>query len=171
MMFVSNHDKNAWEGTEYEQFGDALDAAVVLSVVGKGMPLIYNGQEAGNDRRLSFFDRDPIDWVDHPMRDFYSRLVALRRNTPALWSGAWGAPMINVPNDHPDDVLSFVRQDDSQRVFAIFNFSASPITAALGEELCVGRYQDFFSGLPVALAASASVELEPWGYRLLLADR
>jgi hypothetical protein len=68
-------------------------------------------------------------------------------------------------------VLSFVRQDDSQRVFAIFNFSASPITAALGEELCVGRYQDFFSGLPVALAASASVELEPWGYRLLLADR
>jgi glycosidase len=22
MLFVSNHDKNAWEGTEYEQFGD-----------------------------------------------------------------------------------------------------------------------------------------------------
>jgi 1,4-alpha-glucan branching enzyme len=58
MMFVTNHDKNAWDGTEYEQFGDALDAAIVLSVVGKGMPLIYNGQEAGNKRRLSFFDRD-----------------------------------------------------------------------------------------------------------------
>lgn len=26
MMFVSNHDKNAWEGTEFEQFGDALEA-------------------------------------------------------------------------------------------------------------------------------------------------
>ena len=79
--------------------------------------------------------------------------------------------MINVPNDHPDEVLSFVRQDDSQRVFAIFNFSASPITASLGEELYVGRYQDFFSGLPVVLSAAASVELDAWGYKLLLADR
>ena len=35
MMFVSNHDKNAWEGTEFEQFGDALEAAIVLSVVGE----------------------------------------------------------------------------------------------------------------------------------------
>jgi glycosidase len=171
MMFVSNHDKNAWEGTEYEQFGDALDAAIVLSVVGKGMPLIYNGQEAGNDRRLSFFDRDPIDWVEHPMRDFYRRLVALRRETPALWSGAWGAPMINVPNDHPDEVLSFVRQDDSQRVLAIFNLSASPITVRLGQMLYVGRYQDFFSGLPLMLSAAASVGLDPWGYKLLLAGR
>jgi hypothetical protein len=38
MLFVSNHDKNAWEGTEYEQFGDALEAAIVLSVVSDGMP-------------------------------------------------------------------------------------------------------------------------------------
>jgi 1,4-alpha-glucan branching enzyme len=171
MMFVSNHDKNASEGTEYEQFGDALEAAIVLSVVGKGMPMLYNGQEAGDDRRLAFYDRDPIRWVEHPMRDFYRRLATLRRDTPALWSGAWGAPMINVPNDHPDQVLSFVRQDDSQRVLAIFNFSASPITVTLGEELYVGRYHDFFSGLPAGLSASASVELDPWGYRLLLADR
>jgi hypothetical protein len=50
--FVSNHDKNAWEGTEFEQFGDALEAAIVLSVVGEGMPLIYNGQEAESTKRL-----------------------------------------------------------------------------------------------------------------------
>ena len=31
MLFVSNHDKNAWEGTEFEQFGEALEAAIVLS--------------------------------------------------------------------------------------------------------------------------------------------
>jgi glycosidase len=171
MMFVTNHDKNAWDGTEYEQFGDALDAAIVLSVVGKGMPLIYNGQEAGNERRLSFYDRDPIRWVDHPMRDFYRRLVALRRDTPALWSGAWGAPMINVPNDHPDAVLSFVRQDQSHRVLAIFNFSANPIMTTLREELYVGSYHDFFSGLRVSLSAAASIELDSWGYKLLLAER
>ena len=40
MTFVSNHDKNAWEGTEYELFGDGVEAAIVLSVVGEGMPLM-----------------------------------------------------------------------------------------------------------------------------------
>ena len=52
MTFVSNHDKNSWEGTEFEQFGDALEAAIGAAVVGEGMPLIYSGQEAGNDRWL-----------------------------------------------------------------------------------------------------------------------
>ena len=66
MMFVSNHDKNAWEGTEFEQFGDGLEAAMVLSVISEGMPLVYNGQEAGYDKRLEFFERDPIQWREHP---------------------------------------------------------------------------------------------------------
>ena len=171
MMFVSNHDKNAWEGTEYEQFGEALDAAIVLSVVGKGMPLIYNGQEAGNDRRLQFFDRDPIVWAEHSMGAFYRRLVELRRDTPALWSGAWGAPMINVPNDHQDAVLSFVRQDDRQRVLAIFNFSPDPVSAVFGEELYVGSYTDFFTGDSVSLPARSSLDLGPWAYQLLIGDR
>ena len=84
MMFVSNHDKNAWEGTEFEQFGDGLDAAMVLTVVGEGMPLVYNGQEAGYDKRLEFFERDPIVWRDHPHGDLYRRLFALqaRRTRP-----------------------------------------------------------------------------------------
>ena len=52
MLFVSNHDKNSWEGTEYEQFGDALEAVIALSATSEGMPLLYNGQEAGNTKRL-----------------------------------------------------------------------------------------------------------------------
>jgi hypothetical protein len=36
MCLVSKHDKNSWEGTEFEQFGEALEAAIVLSVVGEG---------------------------------------------------------------------------------------------------------------------------------------
>lgn len=78
MTFVSNHDKNAWEGTEYEQFGDALNAAIVLSVVGEGIPLIYNGEEAGSDKRLAFFAKDEIAWRDDPQGELYRRLFALR---------------------------------------------------------------------------------------------
>ena len=44
---------NAWEGTEFEQFGDALEAGDrAVGGVGEGIPLIYNGQEAGSDKRL-----------------------------------------------------------------------------------------------------------------------
>ncbi|MEY4376786.1 MAG: Alpha-amylase, partial [Pseudomonadota bacterium] len=71
MTFVSNHDKNSWEGTEFEAFGPAVQAAMVLSVVGSGMPLVYNGQEAGNTKRLQFFEKDPIQWKEHPNGDLY----------------------------------------------------------------------------------------------------
>ena len=66
MLFVTNHDKNAWEGTQYEIFGEAVEAVIALSVTSEGMPLIYNGQEAGEGKRLSFFEKDPIEWQEHP---------------------------------------------------------------------------------------------------------
>lgn len=40
MLYTSNHDENAWEGTGPERYGAALPAAIVLSVVGEGLPLI-----------------------------------------------------------------------------------------------------------------------------------
>jgi hypothetical protein len=99
--------KNAWEGTEFEQFGECLETAIVLSVVGEGMPLIYNGQEAGNTRRLAFFEKDPIEWKEHHLGNLYKKLFALKRENTALWNAKWGARMINVPNSAPTQVLSF----------------------------------------------------------------
>jgi glycosidase len=166
MLFVSNHDKNAWEGTEFEQFGEALEAAIVLSVVSEGMPLIYNGQEAGNERRLAFFERDPIDWRPHPLGDLYARLFALKRDNSALWNARWGARMVNAPNNTPAQVLSFVRQNELDRVFAVFNFSDRPQVVTFDEALHHGDYTDFFSGEPVIFDSQTRLEIERWGYRL-----
>src|SRR5262245_21282157 len=94
MMFTSNHDKHSWEGTDREVFGDALEAVIVLSAVGEGMPLLYNGQEAGNNRRLAFFERDPIRWQSHPTGELYKKLFALKKANSALWNAAWGARML-----------------------------------------------------------------------------
>ena len=143
MKFVSNHDKNAWEGTEFEHFGDALEAAIVLSVVGEGMPLIYNGQEAGSTKRLKFFEKDPIEWREHSMSEFYRKLFGLKRENTALWNAKWGARMINVPNSIPNKVLSFVRRNERDKVFAVFNFSKSAQTADFSETLFHGKYAIF----------------------------
>ena len=168
MLFVSNHDKNAWEGTEFEQFGDCLEGAIVLSVISEGMPLIYNGQEAGNERRLAFFEKDPIDWRPHPLGDLYRRLLALKHDNTALWNAAWGARMVNVPNNAPSQVLSFVRQNERDKVFGVFNFSERPLNVSFPESLHHGTFTDFFSGETVTFDASTRLELEFWGYRVFV---
>jgi glycosidase len=168
MTFVSNHDKNAWEGTEFEQFGPALEAAIVLSVVSEGIPMIYNGQEAGSDRRLAFFERDPIVWGEHPLGDLYRRLFMLKRQTRALWNGHWGARMIELASDATAHVLSFVRQNEDERVVCAFNLSDGALEVELVGELLPGLYQDFATGVQVELGARAVLTMPPWSYRVLL---
>ena len=172
MTFVSNHDKNAWEGTEVEQFGDALDAAVVLSVVGEGIPMLYSGQESGHGRRLAFFDKDEISWGEHEQGDLYRRLLALKKRHPALWNGAWGARMERVTHDHESSVLAFVRSQETDggpdRVFAAFNFTASPQAVTLADGPYPGRYARALDGDNVVeLSAGHQLQLEPWAYVVL----
>jgi glycosidase len=166
MLFVSNHDKNAWEGTEFEQFGDALEAAIVLSVVSEGMPLIYNGQEAGNPKRLAFFERDPIAWREHPLGELYRRLLALKKANSALWNARWGARMLHVPHDRNAQVFSFVRQNDRDKVFAAINFSAQPQTVTFQHGLHHGAYTEYFSGERTTFGEGDTLTLPPWGYRV-----
>ncbi len=168
MTFVSNHDKNAWDGTGPELFGDALAGAITLSVVGEGMPLTYNGQEAGESKRLKFFERDPIVWKADPAGELYRKLFALKHANTALWNAPWGAAMIKVPNDAPAAVLSFVRQNDRDKVFAVFNFSKEGRTVAFAEGLFPGTYTDYFTGERVELRESTRLDLKPWEYRVFV---
>ncbi|MBT8137169.1 MAG: alpha-glucosidase C-terminal domain-containing protein [Gammaproteobacteria bacterium] len=163
MTFVSNHDKNTWEGTQFELFGDALEAAIVLSVVGEGMPLLYNGQEAGNTKRLEFFERDPIAWREHPIGELYRQLFALLEDNTALWHGWYGAPMTQVANSSPQAVYSFVRRNESDSVVALFNFSAASQSVTL--DLPAETYRDYFSSERVSV--DQAFELAPWSYRVL----
>ncbi len=168
MNFLSNHDKNAWDGTQFELYGDALENAIVLSVVSEGMPLIYNGQEAGNTKRLAFFEKDPIVWRDHPIGDLYRRLFRLKKKNTALWNGRWGSQMIPVSNTAPASVFSFVRANDQDKIFAVFNFSPKAQSVTFKESLYHGDYLDFTSGEALSLTKDLKLELEPWTYRLFI---
>ncbi len=168
MTFISNHDKNAWEGTQFELFGDALEAAIVLSVVGEGVPLVYNGQEAGNPKRLAFFEKDLIDWREHPVGDLYKQLFALKHETRALWNGAGGARMISVLNSEPQKVLSFVRFGEKDGIFALMNFSAEEKMVSFPQSLHHGAYTDYFAGGDITFDADSTLILAPWSYRVYL---
>lgn len=166
MTYVSNHDQNAWDGTQFERFGSALEPAIVLSVVGEGTPLIYNGQEAGNEKRLQFFEKDPIVWRDHRIGALYRKLFALKHETRALWNGAAGARMIPVVNSKPSKVLSFVRFGDADGVFAAINFSPEEATVSFSETLHHGVYLDYLSGGEARFDETSELTIAPWGYHV-----
>ncbi|MBW6492157.1 MAG: alpha-glucosidase C-terminal domain-containing protein [Lentimicrobium sp.] len=170
MTFVSNHDKNAWEGTMWEQFGDGLNAAIVLSVVDDGMPLIYNGQEAGNKKRLEFFKKDPIVWQEHYLGKRYHDLFVLLKENTALWHAKWGAKMIKVPNSFESEIFSFVRQNDKDKVFAVFNFSTKTQQVSFKETLYHGHYTDFFTKEKVSLIENYKITLKAWDYRVFVKE-
>ena len=171
LTYISNHDVNAWEATQFEAFADALPAAIVLSVVGEGLPMIYNGQEAGNAKRLEFFERDPIKWQPHPIGDLYQQVFALKKQNSVLWNGKWGAPMQHVPNTQANQVLSFVRQNQQQKLFAVFNFSAQPQKVRFAESLYQGNYVEYFTQTPASLSSETELTLAPWSYRVFVAGK
>jgi glycosidase len=132
------------------------------------MPLIYNGQEAGNTKRLKFFEKDPIVWKAHPNGDLYKKLIVLKKKNTALWNAHWGATMIAVANSRPDKVFSFVRQNNADKVFVVINFSDQPQTVTFKDSLYQGKYTDYFGGQLAELDASTKLSLKPWGYQVLV---
>lgn len=166
MTYTSNHDQNSWDGTMFDIYGDALPAAIALSFVGEGIPLIYNGQEAGSNKRLEFFEKDEIQWdYDHPLGALFKDLVTLKTDNPVLWNGAWGARTVKVENDNPQKIFSFIRQRDGDAVLAVFNLSNSPQTLRFTDSLPYGNYTPFRSNTTVSIS-DAPLTLEPWDYRI-----
>lgn len=76
VWFTSNHDENSWNGSEYEKYGNNASGLAELSCRLPGIPLIYSGQELPNLKRLRFFEKDEIEWTDHPaLHAFYKKLL------------------------------------------------------------------------------------------------
>ena len=126
LTFTSNHDENSWSGTEFEREGAAANACAVLCFTLPGsQPLIYTGQEIGLDRRLAFFEKDPItDWSDNEYTVFWKRLVNLKHANPALAAGETGGPIKYF--DVPDGVIAFSRKVKGNEVIVMANFGVAP---------------------------------------------
>ena len=170
LMFTSNHDENSWAGTEFERMGDASEAFAALTyVLPQGQPLIYTGQEIGLNRRLEFFEKDPIvELVDvnygKEYRDLYKRLIAFRHNNAALAAGENVAPIVYVEGVG-ENVLAFTREKEGNKVLCIFNFSAEPATVTIDSSIS-GEYTRA-CGKTVTFADNETLELGAWQYMLL----
>ncbi len=166
MVYTENHDQNSWDGVAAQIYGPAYEAAIALSFTGPGLPLIYNGQEADNERQLKFFERDPIVWKEGRRAALFERLIALKTATPALHNGRFGAPLVEVPNSASADVLAFTRGAAGGRVFAVFNLSPRAHQVSFDKARHHGRYTDALTGAPALFAGSETLDLPAWGFRI-----
>ncbi len=168
MNFVDNHDKNAWEGNQYSNFGKGLYAAITLTGTIDGMPMLYSGQEAGLNRSLNFFEKDVITWKPDSVGRLYTTLFRLKHEHPALWNGTWGGEMQRIKHDRLDQVVAFSREKGTDKVITIVNLSDKPAQVRLDTRFDRGTYRDVFSGKIYSFTGSDSLSLPAWHYRVMV---
>ena len=167
MNFIDNHDKNSWEGNQYSNFGPALKAATVFTAMMDGMPMVYNGQEAGLDRSLLFFEKDPIVWKKHENEALYTTLFALKHKNQALWNGNRGGEMVRIMNDKMDQIISFVREKNGDKVITFINLSMEKVQVNFDTSYDSGNYTNLFTGKPQRISEKMTITMEPWEYLVL----
>lgn len=168
MVFITNHDENSWAGSEFERLGDNVRNLAVISFTVPGMPLIYGGQEIAIERRLAFFERDPIiwpeksEWGQSEWEVFYSKLVDLKTNNPGLWTAGAGG-LLRPLHFENTDVIAFSRSTGATKelpandVIVVANLAPEEQTQLLEVGKLAGDYTNWFTGEAVTLTEEHSI--------------
>ena len=162
MYFTTNHDENSWNGTEFEKYGDAYKAFTVFSqTFYQSIPLVYNGQEVPNKRRLKFFVKDPIEWNQFEMQPFYSTLLHLRKSNVALSADA---PFRRLITSSDASVFGYIREKNKHKVVVFLNLSDQPQSFTTRDAAVSGSPLNVFSERKENIKKLHVYQLEPWGY-------
>jgi cyclomaltodextrinase len=132
LRFNTNHDKNAWDAPAVKKFTPAgAKATAVLVFTFPGVPLVYNGEEVGNPKSLSLFEKTDIDWSkDTGFRELYTKLAHLRREHSALREGDYR----RVACSDSNRVFAFARKSGNDEVLSVINFSKRPVKVSVAVE-------------------------------------
>ena len=170
MTFTSNHDENSWSGSEFSRFGASLEPMAALTfLLPNSLPLIYTGQEFGYDHSFSFFERDAMPQMEaNSYTDFYTKLCSIYHNHKALRSADEGAELIEIINNAPDCLLTFVRECDVDRVVVIANLSPYTVFGDFNTGIYAGEYTDAMTGQPTTLYEHMWGDIAPWSYKILI---
>ncbi len=168
MTFTSNHDENSWNGTVYDRYPDSYKTFAVFMNVIPGMPLIYSGQEACLNHSLRFFEKDTIDWKDCEMTDLYKKLALLKQQNSALFNSTFGAPLEFAATENNENIVSFIRQNDNEKILCLFNLSNQPTQVKYTDNKAVGNYKEFFTDEQISVSLDETINLEPWQYKIMI---
>lgn len=166
MQFITNHDENSWNGTEFERMGDAVEPFAVMTFTIPGMPLVYTGQEVGMNKRLEFFTKDAVNYTDNDFPGFYQTLIELKKNHKTLWNGNDGGEM-KILDTGNNNIFVFKRFNDTEEIVAVFNLSPEQKEFAVTKSMA-GNYSEYFTGGNIKLKAKNTMNLSGWEYKILV---
>ena len=170
MTFTANHDKNSWDGTEFERMGANNTPSYILSAtIRNSMPLLYTGQEVSNKKRLRFFERDTVDWSGPSRAAFYRAVFALKHSQPALANGAAGGEQVKLATTADSaQVYAFTRTRGPNTVLVAVNYGNAEARVGYRGLARTGSYVDWFSKGAVTLGESGEMVVPAHGYRVLV---
>ena len=170
MRFHTNHDKNKEDGPPVVRWGTegALLAAATMFVL-PGIPLVYNGEEAGNTNMLSLFEKIPIDWKEAArFRGHYTKLGALRKDQPWLATAPWR----DIPIAQAPRTLALMRSEPEtgNALMAILNFDTTDVTVdiAMPPEFEGRTLTDQFAAAHIPPAERLTMVLPRHGFSILI---
>lgn len=168
LNFTSNHDENSWNGTEFERMGPAAPLFAAMCYVMPGMPLIYNGQEVGFDRRLEFFEKDSVTWEDkRGYMGFYEALNQFKHSCEAVATGERGGLVVMLKNSQKGKLFTFTRSNGNSAVVAMFNLTGQPVKASIALKGIEGHYRNIMTDEPVTVERRMDMEFRPWQFVIL----
>ena len=163
VRYTTNHDVNGSDGTPVSIFGGNAGAmsAFVVTALYKGVPMVYNGQEAGMTTAITFpFTSVKVNWGAHPdVTRAYKQLLAtragnaaLRHGTPASYSTA--------------TVCAFTKTAGTEQALVLANTRNLANQYAVPAALAGTTWTDALHGGSVTLGSSVS--LPAYGYVILM---
>lgn len=163
MRFSDNHD----ERRAIARFGEkgAL-AAQALAFTLDGVPMFYNGMEAGDTTESGFpalFEKMPIFWdaaVRRPeFPKFYKGMTDLRKSSIALRRG----DLVWLKNSDESRVLTFRRTSGREEIFVAINMTSAPF---FGSVETAGSFEEITPDGERKTIGLPSLSLESFGYRI-----
>ena len=159
MNFTSNHDENTWAGTVFDRYGDGAKTFAALTYFLPGIPLIYNGQEYGLNKRLEFFEKDFIAKKQSDFYEFYSNLNSLKKENNILDIDSEIKFEIIETNNINLICYKRIKNDDSMYFVANLSEESQEINTEFSETL-----KSLNSDKMISLKKNS---LEPWEYHFL----
>jgi cyclomaltodextrinase len=130
LRFTDSHE----EPRAVARFGlDGALAAQALMLVIDGLPMFYNGMEAGDATESAdpaLFEKMPVFWHPGgrpPLRDIYRDLIKLRTQNAAFYNGEvqW------LQNTAPGELVSLLRKEGKDEFLVLMNFSSRRVTGSV----------------------------------------
>ena len=159
MNFTSNHDENTWAGTVFDRYGNGAKTFAALTYFLPGIPLIYNGQEYGLDKRLAFFEKDFIPKKESDFFDFYKKLNKLKKENNLL--NIDSKIKFEVIETNSNNLVCFKRSIGEESIYFIANLSETK------QEVQTGIKKKLRSLNKQGEVSLENNVLEPWEFHFL----